>query len=154
MFPGRKKDDRWLLRFDTAFQIFWKWVTNKSTPLHCGLTEMIHSLTKAKEIIEPLNRLGIIISYDGMKRTDVDIALDIISRTGDNRCPVGDNIIEGYPIQAAMDNFNHRERTPAGIEVADDTVISYIKKSQITACFYCRITWFPYMGIGGPFNID
>lgn len=64
---------------------------------------MIHSLTKAKEIIEPCNRLGLSTSYDNMKRIDVDIAMDIISVAGSNRCPVGDNIKRGHPIQGAVD---------------------------------------------------
>ena len=34
-----------------------------------------------------------------------------------------DIVSEIITIQGTLDNFNHRERTPAGVEVADNTVL-------------------------------
>ena len=69
------------------------------------------------------------MSYDTVKKTDVDIVSEIITRTGDNRCPVGDNIEANTPIQGAMDNFSHRERTPDGVEEEDNTVLVIFQRS-------------------------
>ena len=56
-----------------------------------------------------------------MKRDDIEIATWIIESAGDSRCPV--NSSSGYPIQFALDNFNHKERTESGISVSDDTAM-------------------------------
>ena len=56
-----------------------------------------------------------------MKREDIEIATWIIESAGDSRCPV--NSSSGYPIQFALDNFNHKERTESGISVSDDTAM-------------------------------
>lgn len=101
----------------------WQWVTMKMTPFNCGITETIHCLTKSRELVDAMNRLGTCMSYDSMKRIDTDIAKWIIEVTGENRCPVSDDIKPGYPIQCAVDNFNHQERSMSGISVSNDTVL-------------------------------
>ena len=132
LFPGRKKESEWLLRFDTLYQIIWNWVFKKTTPMHVGVTEMIHCLTKSKELIDTFNRMGFCMSYDAMKRVDVGIADSIIASAGINRCPLSDAIISDHPIQAAVDNFNHQERTNSGIEVSNDTVLVIFQNRELT----------------------
>lgn len=105
------------------FQILWHLGSGKITPFLMGITQMINCLTKSKTIITTLNRLGLCCSYDTMRRVDIDIAGMIIEKAGNYRCPVNDNIKPGYPIQGAMDNFNHQERTNSGSEVSNDTVL-------------------------------
>lgn len=72
---------------------------------------MVNCLTKSRECIDILNRLGLCSSYDTMKRDDMEIATWIIESTGGSRCPVNSCIQSGYPIRFALDNFNHKERT-------------------------------------------
>lgn len=123
LMPRRNRSQSWKIKCDAAFQFFWHWVTGKVTPFHIGIAQMVHCLTKSKQIITTLNRLNLCCSYDFMKRVDVEIAMSIIDKAGRHRCPVNDDIVEGIPIQGAMDNFNHMERTDSGKEVSNDTVL-------------------------------
>ena len=119
----QKNSEIWNTKVNTSFQFFYYWITKKITPMHCGLTQMIHCLSKSRKIIDSVCRLGFGISYDYMKRIDTGIAEEIVDKTGDNRGPVGDSIVEGCPIQGAVDNFNHQERTATGGDVSNDTVL-------------------------------
>ena len=122
-FPGRTRGDAWHLKFDTLYQFIWHWITGKMTPIHIAITETIHCLSKSREMIDIFTKLGYSISYDTMKRFDVDIAHMITEKAGENRCPVSDTIKSNNPIMGAIDNFNHKERTNTGGDTADDTVI-------------------------------
>lgn len=118
-----KQQDAWMVKFDTIFQMFFNWLTGKMTPMHCALTQMIHNVSKSREIIDALNKYGIGMSYDSMKRIDVGIAEHLIKAAGDHRGPVSNEIKAGTPIQSAIDNFNHQERTDRGGNVSNDTVL-------------------------------
>ena len=117
------RGDGWYIKSDAVFQIFYHWLSGRLTPMHCGLTEMIHCISKSREIIDVICRHGLGISYDSMKRIDTGLAMQTIERTGDNRGPVSESIKAGTPIQAAIDNFNHKERTHSGGDVSNDTVL-------------------------------
>ena len=52
-----------------------------------------------------------------MKNTDVDIVSEIITRTGYNRCPAGDNIEANTPIQG-------------DVEVVDNTVLVIFQEKE------------------------
>ena len=118
-----KKEEEWFIKFDSVFQFFYYWLSGKMTPMHCAITEMIHCLSKSREIINMVSRFGFGMSYDSMKRIDVGIVEDVKEKTGDNRGPVNDCIKSGTPIQGAIDNFNHKERTPTGGDISNDTVM-------------------------------
>ena len=118
-----KQQEEWISKFDTAFQFFFHWLSGEITPMHCAITQMIHCLSKSKEMINNFCRLGFAISYSSMKRIDIGIAQMIRDKAGDSRGPVSDKIQSGIPIQGSVDNFNHRERTPTGGDVSNDTVL-------------------------------
>ena len=58
-----------------------------------------------------------------MKRDDIEMAQTDIDTAGKDRCPVNNSIKPGIPIQGAVDNFNHKERTDSGGDVSNDTVL-------------------------------
>ena len=91
--------------------------------MHCAVTQSIHCLTKSRDVIDIVNRLGFGSSYNSMKRDDIEIAQMDIDTAGKDRCPVNDCIEPGIAIQGAVDNFNHKERTDSGGEVSNDTVL-------------------------------
>ena len=81
-------------------------------------------------MIDIFTKLGYAISYDTMKRFDVDIAHMITEKAGGNRCPVSDTIKSDNPIMGAIDNFNHKERTNTGGDTADDTVLLIMQNDE------------------------
>ena len=58
-----------------------------------------------------------------MKRDDIEMAQTDIDTAGKDRCPVNNSIKPGIPIQGAVYNFNHKERTDSGGDVSNDTVL-------------------------------
>ena len=128
---GKKKNRLWYLKANFIIQFMAYWLTSALPPIMCGITEMIHGMTKSKENITVLNRFGICISYDSMKRIGVGIVNYLVKLSAGFRCPVGLNIKQGFPLQLAIDNFNHKERTDSGGEVSNDTV-GVIFQNQIS----------------------
>ena len=76
------------------------------TPLHCALAETAHTLSQCRLLIDIMNRLGLCISYDTMKRVDSGIAKDIIQSTFPDRCPVSKLINVVDIINGAIDNLD------------------------------------------------
>ena len=81
------------------------------TPFHVIVAESVHSLTRSKELVSALN---ICVSYNTVKRIDVDTAEEIISTAGDNRIPLPPVFESSSPLNGAMDNFDRNESTFSG----------------------------------------
>ena len=69
------------------FALHVKWWKG-TDPFHVMVAEGVHSLTRSKELMTAFNRYGICVSYNTVKRIDVDIVEQIISTAGDNRIPL------------------------------------------------------------------
>ena len=92
-------------------------------PFHVTVAEGVHSLTRSKELVTALSCLGIFVSYNTVKRIDVDIAEQIISTAVDNRIPLPPILGPSSPLNGAMDNFDCNESTLAGTGSTHDTVL-------------------------------
>lgn len=126
MFPSASTTctDEWLLKFDTVFQIFSYWLNSgKMTPIHCSLAQTVNSLSQSRQRMDIMNRLGLSMSYDSMKRIDTTIAERMAEDTLPNRCPVSDKINTTDVIQGAIDNFDHADNTISGKDTTHDTVL-------------------------------
>ena len=110
---------------DVVFQILHYIMSGgkEPTPFHVIVAEGVHSLTRSKELVTALNRHGICVSYNTVKRIDVDIAEQIISTAGDNRIPLPPVLESSSPLNAAMDNFDRNESTLAGTGSTHDTIL-------------------------------
>ena len=110
---------------DVVFQILHYMISGgkEPTPFHVMIAEGIHSLTRSKELVTALNRHGICVGYNTVKRIDVDIAEQIISTAGDNRIPLPPVLESSSPLNGAMDNFDRNESTLAGTGSTHDTIL-------------------------------
>ena len=70
-----------------------------------------------------MNRLGLCMSYDELKRIDIRLVTRSIESTEENRVPVRENIENPIVIQGAMDNFDNEESTQSGIRSSHDMVL-------------------------------
>ena len=72
-----------MLRTDVVFQILHYILTDgkEPTPFHVMVAQAVHALTRSKELVTALNQHGICISYNMVKRIDVDLAEQIIATT-------------------------------------------------------------------------
>jgi hypothetical protein len=79
-----------LLKIDVVFQILHYILTDgkEPTPFHVMAVQGVHSLTRSKELVTTLSLHGICVSYNTVKRIDVDLAERIITTAGDNRVPL------------------------------------------------------------------
>ena len=78
------------LKVDVVFQILHYILTDGKgpTPFHITVAQAVHSLTRSKELVTALNHHGIYVSYNTVKRIDVDLAEQIITTAGDSRVPL------------------------------------------------------------------
>lgn len=117
------QSEQWLLRFDTIFQIVCYWITGTVTPLSCSLAQTVNTLSQSRKLIDIMNRHGLTISYDSIRRYDTAIAESLIELTGEHRCPVSANISSETLVQGAIDNFDHLDQSESGITTTHDTVM-------------------------------
>ncbi|CAB3981219.1 Hypothetical predicted protein [Paramuricea clavata] len=82
------------------------------THFHVMVVEGVQSLTRSKELVTALNCHGISVSYNMVKRIDVDITEQIISMAGDNSIPLPLVLESSRPLNAAMDNFDRNKKCP------------------------------------------
>ena len=92
-------------------------------PFHIMVAQAIHSLTRSKEPVTALNHHGIFVSYNTVKRIDVDLAELIITTAGDNRVPIPPAFEIASPLNGAMDNFDRNESTLAGTGSTHNTIL-------------------------------
>ena len=78
---------------------------------------MFHDDSRAKLVIEILNKIGLCISYNDLQRIDFDLMNRVINVTGSNRVPVSFSIDKKTLIHGAIKNFDHNEATSSGIGV-------------------------------------
>ena len=105
-----------MLRTDVVFQILHYILTDgkEPTPFHVMVAQAVHALTRSKELVTALNQHGICISYNMVKRIDVDLAEQIIATAGNSRVPIPAVLEASSPLNGAMDNFDRNESTLAG----------------------------------------
>ena len=113
------------LRSDVVFQILHYILTDGKEPtlFHVEVAQAMHSLTRSKEQVTALNQHGICISYNTIKRIDVDLAERIIATAGNNRVPIPAVLESSTPLNGAMDNFDRNENTLAGTGSTHDTIL-------------------------------
>ncbi len=111
LFKGKQISQ---VKTDVIFQILYYILNggNELTPFHVMLAKGIHSLTRSKELITALNHHGLCVSYNTVKRIDVDIAEHIIHMVGDNRVPLPPVLEATSPLNGAMDNFSTGTKVP------------------------------------------
>ena len=122
MFKGKTTSQ---LKTDVVFQILHYILTNgkEPTPFHVMVAQAVHSLTRSKELVTALNHHGICVSYNTVKRIDVDLAEWIITTAGDNRVPLPAVFEATSPLNGALDNFDCNESTLAGTSSTHDTIL-------------------------------
>ena len=121
MFKGKTTSQ---LRIDVVFQILHCILTDgkEPTPFHVMVAQGVHSLTRSKELVTTLSHHGVCVSYNTVKRIDVDLAEQIIATAGDNRVPLSTVLEETSPVNGALDNFDRNESTLAGTGSTHDTI--------------------------------
>ena len=83
----------------------------------------VHSLTRSRELVTALCQHGVCVSYNTVKRIDVDLAEQVITTAGDNRVPLPAVLEATSPLNGAMDNFDRNESTLAGTGSSHDTIL-------------------------------
>ena len=136
LFPYRNQSHPLQRKCDTIFQIFHYVIHQGKThnPFHVSIAELLHDDSRAKLVINILNKLGLCISYDELQRIDNGIMNRIINIAGQNRVPVslpiGEDDDNESEIQGAMDNFDHDEATFSGIGGSHDTILMLFQNSN------------------------
>ena len=110
---------------DSIFQEFFYLIHNghKKTPLHVSLSETVHDISRSKNLIEIMNKMGFCISYDELERIDQGLAQRTIAAAGENRVPIPELINNSNMIHGAMDNFDNTEATLSGLGTSHDTIL-------------------------------
>ena len=131
MFKGKTT---YHLKTDVVFQILHNILTEgkEPTPFHVMVAQGVHSLTRSKELVTALNHHGICVSYNTVKRIDVDLAERIITTAGNNRVPLPAVLEATSPLNGAMDNFDHNESTLAGTGSTHDTILVIFQNVPIS----------------------
>ena len=111
-----------MLRTDVVFQILHYILTDGKEP-HVMVAQAVHALTRSKELVTALNQHGICITYNMVKRIDVDLAEQIIATAGNSRVPIPAVLETSSPLNGAMDNFDRNESTLAGTGSTHDTIL-------------------------------
>ena len=125
-------------RCNIIFQIVHYMVHNgkKKNPLHVSLAELFHDESRSKLIIDILNKLGLCISYEEVRRVDFGLANRIINAAGSHRVPVPlsieDGVVDDVVIHGAMDNFDDDEATSSGIGGSHDTILMLFQNRNVT----------------------
>ena len=86
----------------------------KKNPLHVSLAELFHDKSRSKLIIDILNKLGLCISYEEVRRIDFGLANRIINAWGSNRVPVPlsiedgvvDDVVNHLPLSRSFFDWN------------------------------------------------
>ena len=122
MFKGKTTTQQ---RTDAVFQILHYILTDGKEPtsFHVMVGQTVHSLTRSKELVTAFSHYRICVSYNTVKRIDVDLAERIITAAGDNRVPLPAVLEATSPINGAMDNFDRNESTLAGTGSTHDTIL-------------------------------
>ena len=107
----------------SIFQIFFYCLNNgrKRTPMHVMLGEIIHSTCRSSSVMTILNRFGLCISYDELRRYHTDMAKYTIESS---KCdvPLPSNFDPDVYTIGGMDNFDHEEASASGIGGTHDSV--------------------------------
>ena len=122
MFKGKTTSQ---LRIDVVFQILHYILTDgkEPTPFHVMVAQGVHSLTRSKKLVTTLSHHGVCVSYNTVKRIDVDLAEQIIATAGNNKVPLPTVLEETSPLNGALDNFDHNESTLAGTGSTHGTIL-------------------------------
>ncbi len=122
MFKGKTTAQ---LKIDVVFQIIHYILTDGTelTRFHVMVGQGVHSLTRSKELVTALCQHGVSVSYNTVKRIDVDLAEQVIATAGDNRVPLPAVLEATSPLNGAMDNFDLNESTLAGTGSSHDTIL-------------------------------
>ena len=116
----------------TIFQIACYNINNGTikTPLHISIGQTVHEISRSKQLIQILNRLGICMSYDEIERQNCSLSLRTIHMSGNENVPLPPSIVPGNLVQAAIDNFDHEEGTPSRIGGSHDTIMVVFQNNQ------------------------
>ena len=122
MFKGKTTAT---LKVNVVFQILHYILTDgtEPTPFHVMVGQGVHSLTRSKELVTALCQHGVSVSYNTVRKIDVDLAEQIITTAGDNRVPLPAILEKTSPLNGAMDNFDRNESTLAGTGSSHDTIL-------------------------------
>ena len=122
MFKGKTTTQ---LKIDVVFQILHYILTDgkEPTPFHVMVAQAVHSLTRSKELVTALCQHGICVSYNTVRRIDVDLAEQVIAIAGDNRVPLPRVLETTSPLNGALDKFDRNENTLAGTGSSHDTIL-------------------------------
>ena len=112
-----------LLRIKSLFQVMYhiRYKGTKKTPLHTLIGLFVYNVTKSKNTIMVLNRLGFSISYDDILRIRTRLAM-YAKINSQNSIPLPSHFNPESYVTAAFDNFDHNEATLSGLGGTHDTV--------------------------------
>ena len=117
-------------------------------PKYVRLAMSLHHLTRSKEVIMILNRMGHCVSYDDVEIMDTSLAKELLAKAelyGGVVMPT--NITSGSFVQAAADNNDINEETIDGKATTHSTTLVLYQKGQfgplpqtrLLADYSCRI---------------
>ena len=113
------------LKIDVVFQILHCILTDgkEPTPFHVMVAQAVHGLTQSKELITALCQHRVCVSYNTVRRIDVDLAEQVIATAGASRVPLPRVFEATSPLNGALDNFDHNESTLGETGSSHDTVL-------------------------------
>ena len=146
LFSNRTKSEHIMRKCDTIFQIVFNIVHNgqNKTPLHVSLSEAIHGACKSKKPIKILNRMGLCMSYDELKRIDMGLAQRTIDLGGEHHIPVPPVIQDGVMLHGAMDTYDNNKGSRSGIGSSHDTILVLFQNSKEISDYQLEISELPY----------
>ena len=90
--------------------------------------QTVLEISRSKQLIQILNRLGICMSYDEIERQNCSLSLRTIHMSGN----------ENVPLQAAIDNFDNEEGTPSRIGWSHDIIMVVFQKINNRKKLLCK----------------
>ena len=74
---------------NVKLSLFFKSPTSgtKKTPLHVSIGQTVHEISRSKQLIQMLNRLGISMSYDEVERQNCSLSSRTIEKSGKENVP-------------------------------------------------------------------
>ena len=124
----------------TIFQIACFNINNGNikTPLQVSTGQTVLEISRSKQLIQILNRLGICMSYDEIERQNCSLSLRTIHMSGNENVPLQPSIVPGNLVQAAIDNFDHEEGTPSRIGWSHDIIMVIFQKINNRKKLLCK----------------
>ena len=83
----------------------------KKTPLHLFIAHSVCEKCKSRELLTPLNKLRVSVSYNEIQRVRSDLARFKYFQSKNEEVPISSHFSKGKFSIGAFDNFDHSDRS-------------------------------------------